>query len=177
MFLDIEMPMVNGIELLKTIKNPPATIFTTAYREYAFDAYELNVIDYLLKPIAYERFIIAIEKFKEHFKAKDLEEDQYLLVKDRQGLVKVAYKDILYIEGCKDYVRVITCTQSFLVLKTMKEMIKDLGGRFIRIHRSFIVPIDRIKIIKPDSILLTDNKVMPIGRIYYQDVLGSFRKG
>lgn len=176
MFLDIEMPLVNGIELLKTIKNPPPTIFTTAYREYAFDAYELNIIDYLLKPIAYERFTIAIEKFKERFKARNSEEDQYLLVKNRQGLVKVAYKDIVYISACKDYVKVLTGAKSFLVLKTMKEMLKELGGRFIRVHRSFIVPMDRIKIIKSDSILLTDDKVMPLGSVYYKDVLDSFRK-
>ncbi|MCR5888139.1 LytTR family DNA-binding domain-containing protein [Hymenobacter sp. J193] len=178
MFLDIEMPLVTGLHFLKSLQQPPKTIFTTAYREYAYEGFELDVVDYLLKPFSYERFMKAIARLPaaQSAPATDAETGKYLLVKERQGLLKVPHGDVVYVEGCKDYVKITTATKTYLLHQTMKEMTEVLGGAFLRVHRSFIVAAAHIKMLQPDNVLLQDNTLIPIGNSYRAELLAYFRK-
>ncbi|MBG8554582.1 LytR/AlgR family response regulator transcription factor [Hymenobacter guriensis] len=178
MFLDIEMPLVTGLHFLKSLQQPPKTIFTTAYREYAYEGFELDVVDYLLKPFSYERFMKAISRLPptQPVPLTDAETGKYLLVKERQGLLKVPHGDVVYVEGCKDYVKITTATKTYLLHQTMKEMAEVLGGAFLRVHRSFIVAAAHIKMLQPDNVLLQDNTLIPIGNSYRAELLAYFRK-
>ena len=152
MFLDIQMPRMNGIELLKSLRFPPKVIMTTAFRDYAVDGFELDILDYLLKPISPERFLKSISKF--HFfhemnqpqsHEKPAGEDAYLFLKVDRDQVKVFLKDILFIEGLKDYIRVHTTGKVLIAYERLGYMEEKLPeGKFIRIHKSFIVSIDKI---------------------------------
>ncbi|SNC76181.1 two component transcriptional regulator, LytTR family [Hymenobacter gelipurpurascens] len=178
LFLDIEMPLVSGLHFLKSLQNPPKTVLTTAYREYAYEGYELDVLDYLLKPFSYERFMKAISRLPavQPIPAADAAEERYLLVKERQGLLKVPHRDIVYVEGCKDYVKLITATKTYLLHQTMKEMVETLGPSYLRVHRSFIVGTAHIKLLQPENVVLTDNTFIPIGNSYKPEVQTFFRK-
>lgn len=178
LFLDIEMPLVTGLHFLKSLQQPPKTILTTAYREYAYEGYELDVLDYLLKPFSYERFMKAISRLPatQPVPAADAETEKYLLVKERQGLLKVAQRDIVYVEGCKDYVKITTASKTYLLHQTMKEMTEVLGTAFLRVHRSFIVAAAHIKLLQPDNVLLHDNTLIPIGNSYKAELLAYFKK-
>jgi len=177
MFLDIQMPRLSGIEFLKTLRNPPRVIFTTAYREYALEGYELNVIDYLLKPISFERFMSAINKFYEITEAPNTdfslvagddsnEANSYILVKGNRKMHKINLSDIMLIESIKDYVQ-ITATNRTI---TVKQQISTLEGslpenKFVRIHRSFIVALRFIESFTATTIEIGDRE-LPIGRNY-----------
>lgn len=177
MFLDIEMPLVNGIQFLKSATKAPKTILTTAFKEYAYEGYELHVIDYLLKPFSYERFAKAVEKFNQaNMPVTATEEEKFLLIKDHKGLIKVNQKEILYIEGCKDYVKIALPGKAHLMHKTMKDMQECLGEKFVRVHRSFIVSANHIKIIKSEHVILSNGSQIPIGNLYKQQVLDYFKK-
>lgn len=173
MFLDIEMPLVTGIHFLQSLRQPPKTILTTAYKEYAYEGYELDVVDYLLKPVSYERFLKSLQKYRELVPAPAAAdgEDKYLLIKDRKGTLRISQREVLYVEGCKDYVKVQTSRQSYLMLQTMKETEAMLGEKFVRVHRSYIVAIDQVKLIQPESLILKDNSTIPIGNSYKQELL------
>ena len=168
MFLDIEMPLVTGIHFLQSLKQPPKTILATAYKEYAYEGYELDVVDYLLKPISYDRFLKAIQKYRELVpEVQPGERDEkYLLIKDRKGTIRLSYREVLYVEGCKDYVKVVTPKQAYLMLQTMKETDDLLGEKFVRVHRSYIVALDQVKLIQTENLLLKDNTFIPIGDSY-----------
>ena len=174
MFLDIEMPLITGLSFLKTLKNPPKTILTTAYREYALEGFELAVLDYLLKPLSYERFLKATARF--HPPAPDAAETQYLLVKDPRGLLKVPHPEVQYVEGCKDYVKIVTASKTHLLHQTMKEMTELLGPRFLRVHRSFIVAAAYIKLLQPEHLILANGTYITIGNSYKAEVKGYFKK-
>jgi len=176
-FLDIQMPELSGVDFLKTLQNPPSIIFTTAYRNYAIDAFELNVLDYLLKPITFERFIKSINKFYE-FKnintphifqtPNDNEkENNFIYIRQKKTMIKVMLDNILYIESLKDYIRLFLQSGGSLMTKqkisTMAELLPE--NNFIRVHKSFIVNINKIKTLSPTSIGLSD-KMIPIGRSY-----------
>ncbi len=174
LFLDIEMPLMNGLSFLRTLKHPPKTILTTAYREYAYEGYELAVLDYLLKPFSYERFLKAVARAQPAPPAAP--EEAHVLVKDARGLLKVPHRDILYVEGCKDYVKLVTAAKTHLLHETMKEMAETLGGRFVRVHRSFIVAGAHIKLLQPEQVVLADGSTLPIGSSYKPDLLAWFKK-
>ncbi|SHJ43028.1 two component transcriptional regulator, LytTR family [Hymenobacter daecheongensis DSM 21074] len=178
LFLDIEMPLITGLHFLKNLPDPPKTILTTAYREYAYEGYELNVLDYLLKPFSYERFVKAIGRLPaaQPVPPADALGEKFLLVKERQGLLKVSHRAIVYVEGNKDYVKVTTATTTYLLHQTMKEMMAALGPAFLRVHRSFIVAAAHVKLLQPDTLVLNDNTYIPIGNSYKADVLAYFRK-
>ncbi|QIX61786.1 response regulator transcription factor [Hymenobacter sp. BT18] len=178
MFLDIEMPLVTGLHFLKSLQQPPKTILTTAYREYAYEGYELDVLDYLLKPFSYERFMKAISRLPATQPAPpaDADAEKYLLVKERQGLLKVPHSDIVYVEGCKDYVKITTAIKTYLLHQTMKEMTEVLGRPFLRVHRSFIVAAAHIRMLQPDNVLLQDSTLVPIGSSYRAELLAFFKK-
>ena len=175
LFLDIEMPLMNGLAFLRTLKHPPKTIITTAYREYAYEGYELDVLDYLLKPFSYERFAKAVGRLPAPGGPTGADE-QYLLLKDQGSLFKVSCRDILYVEGCKDYVKVVTAAKTHLHHATMKEMAELLGTDFARVHRSFIVSAAHLRLLQSEQVVLTDGTTLPIGQSYKPELLAWFKK-
>lgn len=179
-FLDIQMPKLTGIDFLKVLNPAPKVIFTTAYREYALESYELNVVDYLLKPIAFNRFMMAVNKAMdgtvEYEESADdagaLKNDHpYIFLKADRKMVKVYLKDILYIESLKDYVRIKTAEKEIVSLQKISYLEQKLPEElFMRIHRSFIVPIKKIEAFSNHAVEV-GGKELPIGRNYKNQVL------
>jgi len=178
-FLDIEMPLVNGVAFLKTLPDPPKVIFTTAYAEYALQGYELGVVDYLLKPFSYERFVQAVGKVKD-LAASDKPqasggETDYLVVKEKEGLLRIPFSEIFYIEGSRDYMKIVTTERKYLVHLTMKKLEEMLpAGKFIRTHKSFIVSVSKIKVVKTGEVVLADQQVIPVSGHYKEGVVRCF---
>lgn len=182
-FLDIEMPEIDGISFLQMLKNIPGVIFTTAYREYAVDAFNLDVIDYLLKPISFDRFVTAINKFYERTSKPDSVQNNLkntavksLNVKADRKTYKVDIKKIQYIESLKDYVKIVCSDESIIThdsLSNLEDLLNGCG--FIRIHRSFLVAIDKIRSFDAESVFL-DKKELPISRTYKKTVLEVLEK-
>ncbi|TPD73346.1 LytR/AlgR family response regulator transcription factor [Flavobacterium microcysteis] len=177
LFIDIKMPNITGIEFLKNLKNPPKTILTTAYREYAIEGYDLGVVDYLLKPITFERFLKAVDKFlsenaKNEVKIKESVPDEFILVKSGIKNYKINTNDIVYIESLKDYIKINTVGDKNI---TSKYKIGDIqeelnGDHFLRIHRSFIINTSKITAFTINEIEV-NNIEIPIGASYKEDVL------
>ncbi|WP_181390536.1 LytR/AlgR family response regulator transcription factor [Sphingobacterium athyrii] len=174
-FLDIQMPDMNGLQFLKLCKNKSKFIFTTAYSQYAFDGYENDVIDFLLKPITFERFEKSIAKFQHILQIGSNQETEsrkdYILIKgdSKQKYFKVKLQDILYIKGLNNYICVYTTTQSIITYMNLKDFITTLPShKFCRIHRSFIVSIDQIICVEKDTVKIS-NEVIPIGSSYKKD--------
>jgi len=182
MFLDITMPKLIGTDFLRTLKNPPPVILTTAYREYALDGYELDVVDYLLKPIPFERFLRAIGKvlkpggnsLADPMPAKEPDrhlEAGFLFFRADRKLVKVQTNDIVYVESLKDYARIVTTTAKPLLVKqtisTLEAMLP--ADQFVRLHRSFIVSVAHIASYTPRHVEVAGQE-LPIGRLYQKDV-------
>lgn len=175
MFLDIQMPELSGIEFVKSLRNPPHIVFTTAYPDYALEGFELNAIDYLLKPIAFDRFLKAVNKATDRVKNESSEvEDEYFFVKADKKLVKINYSDILYIEGLKDYV-IIKCNEGRVItLQTMKSLEEKLpDNMFMRVHRSYIINLESISAVEGNTIYLNNkqDKSVPIGKNYRDRLL------
>ena len=177
-FLDIQMPKLSGIDFLKTLKNPPKVIFTTAFRDYALDGFELEVADYLLKPIPFDRFLKAVAKVlhqpnggSQSQTVKTDTSDNYVYFKVDKKMVRTRMADILYIESIKDYVKVRTNEKEIITQQKISYLEESLPReQFLRIHRSFIVNRDKI-----DAYSATDVEVgkhhVPIGRNYKNDVM------
>lgn len=182
LFLDIQMPELTGFELLKTLPHPPQVIITTAYREYALEGYELDVTDYILKPIAFDRFLKAIQKVyrkadpdylleQKVLQSAVQQEDEFLLVKVRKKLVKVLLKEILYIENVKEYVKIKTRDREVVTKMLISELEKILPeNEFLRIHRSFIISLSKIESLSPSEVEINGEEI-PIGRSYKSVVL------
>ena len=181
MFLDIQMPQLTGIEFLKSLTDPPEVIFTTAYPDYAVEGFELNAVDYLLKPISLDRFMKAVNKASDRIKSKSTEividddGDDYFFVKADKKLVKVNFNDIIYIEGLKDYVIIRKENGRVITLQTMKSLDSKLPSKmFKRIHRSYIVNINKINAIVANMVEITEkgqSKHLPIGKNYRDELL------
>ncbi|MEZ4987432.1 MAG: LytTR family DNA-binding domain-containing protein [Saprospiraceae bacterium] len=184
MFLDIQMPQITGVDFLKSLANPPMVIFTTAYSNYAVEGYELNAIDYLLKPISLDRFMKAVNKATEQF---DLHQkagqgsvpqpetsQDFIFVKADKKLVKVNFEDVIYIEGLKDYVIIRLTDSRVVTLQTMKSLEDKLPvGIFRRIHRSYIVNMNRIDAIMGNMVEVQEKgqvKHLPIGKNYRDEL-------
>jgi DNA-binding LytR/AlgR family response regulator len=186
LFLDIHLPKIKGLDFLKTLKAPPQVIITTAYREYALDGYELNVVDYLLKPINFSRFIAAVNKLKNETIKTILPatginspaEQRYLLVNINKKRIKVFENDILFIESRKEYINIVTADRSYLTKFTLIEIESQLQkNRFLRIHRSFLAAIDKVTAFTAVSVEIGSRK-LPVGRSYremVQSVLSDLR--
>jgi DNA-binding LytR/AlgR family response regulator len=180
MFLDIQMPDITGVEFIKSLQHKPATIFTTAYSEYALEGYQLDVIDYLVKPFPLDRFIKAVNKAIEYIDLKrnatnnnqqKVTDSNHLLLHADHKIYKVALNDIKYIEGLKEYVSYYTSEKRIIVLQSLKSIEESLPpDKFIRVHRSYIVPIDKIKTLDGNQVQIGD-KLIPIGRSYKEDVM------
>lgn len=169
LFLDIEMPLVNGVDFLKALANPPKTIFTTAYKQYAFEGYELNAIDYLLKPFSYDRFKKAISKLA--IAPRD-EFSNTLLIKGKDGSLMLKQNDILYVEGCKDYVKIITIGDSHIIYHTLKGILERLNpSLFIQSHRSYLVNKMHIERVLSDHLIVDGQLVIPVGKFYKKTLL------
>ena len=185
MFLDIQMPEMTGLDFLKSLSNPPKVILTTAYREYAIQAFELNVVDYLLKPISFDRFMQAINKYYETIPnqvlvsvggPQALSSDEHFFVKADKKNVKISFKNVLYIESIKDYVKIV-CSDKTVITKIMiGSLIEKLpASTFIRIHRSYIVCIPNIDTFSSASVEVS-GKEIPIGRNYKNEVISTLQK-
>jgi len=180
-FLDIEMPEISGINFLQSIKNVPGIIFTTAYRDYAVEAFELDVIDFLLKPISFERFIKAIDKFYIRNKTISVPEQiikplKSINVKADRKTYKVDLNQIQYFESLNDYVKIVCDTEIIVTNETLSGFERQLNQEgFIRIHRSFLVAANRIESFDAETIYLK-NKELPISRTYKQNVLRFLEK-
>lgn len=175
-FLDIEMPEIDGISFLKSIKTIPGIIFTTAYRDYAVDAFELDVIDFLLKPISFDRFLKAIDKFYNKNEQPNLQKfdattSKTINVKADRKTYKVELSNILYFESLKDYVKIVCENETIITHETIShfETLLECEG-FIRTHRSFLVAKSRIQSFDSESVFLASNQ-LPISRTYKQSVL------
>ncbi|MCR8559521.1 LytTR family DNA-binding domain-containing protein [Mucilaginibacter sp. BJC16-A38] len=172
LFLDIEMPLVNGINFLKALPNPPKTIFTTAYKQYAYEGFELDAVDYLLKPFAYERFVKAIQKAKTDAEPAPESSASTLTIKDKQGLLVLKQQEIMYVEGCRDYVKIITAQQTHIIYHTLKGILEKLNPEiFVQSHRSYIVNKAFINRIVQDNIILQNQSFIPVGQLYKKGLL------
>lgn len=189
MFMDIQMPQITGIEFLKTLKQAPKVIITTAYREYALEGFELDVVDYLLKPITFERFLKSINKFyqmnqeEQHVPAStnntSAPEESFIYVKENKRVIKLPLSDILYVEGLSEYVQVFTGNKKIITKVSMTQMQEKLPqNSFMRIHKSYIVSLPKIEAFTSHSIEIP-GKELPIGRSYKSRVLEvlGFRNG
>ncbi|MBB6498496.1 LytR/AlgR family response regulator transcription factor [Pedobacter cryoconitis] len=172
LFLDIEMPLVNGLHFLKALITKPKTIFTTAYKQYAFESYELDAVDYLLKPFSYERFIKAVNKAGLSNMPTEELQINYLLIKDGQSLLNLKQQDIIYIEGSKDYVKLYTNEKFYLVYQTLKGILGQLNAsHFLQAHRSYIVNKSHVQRIVENNLILSNQSFIPIGPLYKKGFL------
>jgi DNA-binding LytR/AlgR family response regulator len=180
-FLDIRMPQLSGTDFLKTLKNPPKVIFTTAYSEYALEGYELDIVDYLLKPVRFDRFLKAVNKafpppdnkqvVSQPILAEDKKNDSFVYFRSDRKMVKVLLSDILYIESMKDYVKVITDKSSIITKQSISSVETMLPEKtFIRTHRSFIVSVNKIKSFTNEIIEIGQAEI-PIGKLYRNNVI------
>ena len=174
LFLDIEMPEFNGLDFIKSMSLKPEIIITTAYREFAVEGFDLNILDYLVKPIAFERFIMAIDKFLEKKipKTQNLKPTEgYIMVRADRKHIKIALANILYIEGLKDYVKIVLPERTILTKESIGNFYKHLRQeQFMRIHKSFIIAIDKVTAITAHDVEIGKIE-LPIGRTYKNEVL------
>ena len=180
LFLDINLPKISGLNFLRSLKNPPKVIITTAYPDYAHEGFELDVVDYLLKPFSFERFIQALSKLKAETGNRESEsagpgwdyQHRYAFVKVDKALHRVDFNNIKYIESDKDYVNIVRDGENLMLLQTLKHWQNMLPDQsFARVHKSYIVNIARIDKIVGNQIKIED-AVIPIGRYYKQDFMG-----
>lgn len=184
LFLDIQMPDLTGIELLKSLPRKPHVVLTTAYQDYALEGYQLNVLDYLLKPFSFERFVQSVNKATELVRlkqqakpfqrnpAKETHRLKHLIVHADHKIYKLQFDEINYIEGMKEYVAYHLKDKRILALQSMKHLAEILPKeKFIRIHRSYIVSFEKINMIEGNQVLLGEEK-LPIGRTYKDELLG-----
>jgi two-component system LytT family response regulator len=163
LFLDIKMPVINGMDFIRSMKKPPSVIFTTAFSEYAIESYEVNAVDYLLKPVTFERFKKSIDKYLKLNTDQVTKEKNYLYIKVNSRLVKLLHTDILWAESMKDYIKIVTKKENYITHLTMKSLTELLpAGLFARVHRSFIVNIAHIDLIGKKELEVNGVKI-PLG--------------
>jgi len=178
-FLDVSMPFISGIEFIRTLKNPPAVILTTAHKEFALEGYELNVVDYLLKPISFERFLMAINKLTLDVPETpkpvitNARNDSFIYVKSEKKNVKILLKEILFIESLKDYIKIHTTNKTIITQVAISTIEQRLPDNFLRVHRSFIVARDKITAYTQHDIEIGKLQI-PIGRNYKTIVVKNF---
>jgi DNA-binding LytR/AlgR family response regulator len=179
-FLDIKMPELLGTDFIRALKNPPKVIFTTAYRKYAIEGFELDAVDYLLKPISFERFLKAVSKVMQTSLSETKREDEitnnksdtpgYINFRSDRKMIKVALADIVYIESIKDYIKVVTLTNTVVTkqpISSVEEMLP--AALFIRIHRSYIIAINKIESFNHEQVWIAKQE-LPISRMYRHEV-------
>jgi two-component system LytT family response regulator len=180
-FLDINMPLLSGIDFLNSLPAPPVCIFITLYPEYAPDAFEANAIDYLLKPVKADRFgkaadrVIEYQAIKEKALKYDLSfEEEFLIIKEGTQINKVLHNEIIYLEALTNYTKIVTTQKKFITLHNLKNLVAKLPqDRFLRIHRSYAVAMDKIRSIAKNE-LLVNKETLPIGKSYRQFISERF---
>ncbi len=190
-FCDIEMPQISGLDFIRALENRPLFIFTTAYSQYAVEGFELNAVDYLVKPIPYHRFIKAVSRVKEHLSTREKQvvanvfsshgetndAQRFIFVKSEHESIKVDLDDIKYIQGLKDYLKIhlVNTNKSILTLMSFKEIMDKLPQyHFLRVHKSFIVNVNFIKTIQRNRIVINDVRI-PIGDSYKAHFFSALR--
>lgn len=175
-FLDIQMPELTGINFMKIVGNKLKYILTTAYAEYALEGYEHNVVDYLLKPISFDRFQKSALKAQERFAVNRDSNDSYFFVKSSGQQHRINFNEILYIESIKDYVNIKTENQEYIVLDTLKSLENQLPENFARVHKSFILNLEKIEKIDVKNVFLNSGKEIPIGETYKSEFFLKIKK-
>ncbi|HMK03200.1 MAG TPA: LytTR family DNA-binding domain-containing protein [Ferruginibacter sp.] len=185
LFLDIQMPKITGIDFFKTLKNPPPVIFTTAYPQYALDGFEVNALDYLVKPVSFERFLKAAMKAKEFYEVRQKNKAEvlagsaaeYFFIKADNKLVKIAFDDILFVEALQNYVTIHTAAKKYISYLTFKSVEDYLPpDRFIKVHKSFIISAAKVDSIDGNEIRMGQHQV-PISRSFKDEVTDKLLKG
>ncbi|HEX2683643.1 MAG TPA: LytTR family DNA-binding domain-containing protein, partial [Ferruginibacter sp.] len=184
LFLDIQMPKITGLDFFKSLKDPPAVIFTTAYPQYALDGFEVNALDYLVKPISFDRFLKAALKAKEFFANKFRErgegagkENSYFFIKADNSLVKISFADILFVEALQNYVTIHTKEKKYISYLTFKSVEEYLpADTFIKVHKSFIVAAPKIDSIEGNEIRIAEHHI-PISRSLRENVMERLLNG
>lgn len=183
-FLDIQMPQISGVQFLRSLDQRPKVIFTTAYSDYALEGFNLDAVDYLLKPFTFERFLKAVNKAYQQLhlpppepageKAPPPAKD-YMFVKSGYDIIRVRYDEIRYIEGLKDYVKIHTDGKTIVSLMSMKALAEELPANFVRVHRSFIVNFERITLVQKRKIYIQKVEI-PIGEVYREAFLEKLKQ-
>ena len=175
-FLDINMPMMTGFELISLMENKPKVVITTAFREFAAESYDLEVLDYLVKPIPLPRFIKCINKItaefslKNNLKMEPLRTDSHIFIKVDKKMVKINIDEIIFIEGMKEYIKVVTVDKTYITHKSLSSQSEELpSDQFMRIHKSYTIALDKVKFIEGNRIQIYSYTI-PIGRNYSKDV-------
>jgi DNA-binding LytR/AlgR family response regulator len=176
LFFDINMPMMTGFELISLMENKPKVVITTAFREFAAESYDLDVLDYLVKPIPLPRFIKCINKIttefsiKNNLKIEPARLDSHIFIKVDKKMVKIHIDEILFIEGMKEYIKVVTIDKTYITHKSLTSLSEELPSeRFLRIHKSYIIAVDKVKSIEGNRIQI-HSFTIPIGRNYSKEV-------
>ncbi|HEX2606904.1 MAG TPA: response regulator transcription factor [Flavisolibacter sp.] len=170
LFLDIEMPYLTGIEFLRTQAQPPKVIFTTAYEQYALQGFELDVLDYLLKPISFERFLKAANKAADYFSEREQKGPAYLFIKVEGKLEKVVFDDILFIEALENYLAIYTKVRKYITHATLKSMQENLPAGFVQPHKSYVVNVAHITAVQ-GNMLQVEQYQVPISKYQKEEVL------
>jgi DNA-binding LytR/AlgR family response regulator len=179
-FLDIQMPKLTGIDFVKNLTEPPLIVFTTAYPEYAIEGYELNILDYLLKPISFPRFLKTALKAQEYLNKKakndNAAQEDFFFIKSGQKIEKIMLQDVVYVEGMSNYVIIHTKQKKHISYLTFKGLEEQLpSSNFIRIHKSFLISLAAIKSIDGSEVTL-DNITLPISKNYKDEVMARIEK-
>lgn len=176
LFLDINMPMMTGFELISLLENKTKVIITTAFREFAAESYDLEVLDYLVKPIPLPRFIKCINKItteynlKNNIKTETVRTDSHIFIKVDKKMMKINIDEILFIEGMKEYIKVVTVDKTYITHKSLTSLSEELPlDRFIRIHKSYTIALDKVKSIEGNRVQI-HTYTIPIGRNFSKDV-------
>lgn len=186
-FLDVQIEGSNGIEFVKKLNDPPLIIIVSSHREFALEGYSISAIDYLVKPIDFNKFKIAVSKALDAITTKEKNDDtytrlefdrNYLLFRENQALVKIKYDDVLYVNAYENYIKVVSFEKTYIILSTLTQFERSLSYHpFIRVHRSFIINLNYIKALNKDSISLEHNHQIPIGELYKNDIQEAFVEG
>ncbi len=184
MFLDIQMPKISGLDFFKSLQHPPPVIFTTAFPQFALDGFEVNAIDYLVKPISFQRFLTACMKLREYYEVRQKntevatkENEEYFFIKADSKLVKIFYKEILFIEALQNYVSIQLAGKKVITYLTLKSIEEYLpSSTFIKTHKSFIVSAPRIDTIEGNEIIISGYHI-PISRINREEIVERLLKG
>lgn len=174
-FVDIKMSMLTGFELVKSLKYNFSVIFTTAYREFAAESYDLDVLDYLVKPIPLTRFTKSVERIElEYHKKNDIKvetkEEPYILVKVDKKLIKIELEDILFVEGMKEYVKIVTLDKMFITYRTLTSISEELTkNNFLRVHKSFTIAINKVIALESNRVKVKKDYIIPIGRNFIKE--------
>lgn len=182
LFLDIQMPKITGLEFFKTLQNAPPVIFTTAYPQYALEGFEVNALDYLVKPISFERFLKASLKAKEYYEVRDKNTSEpsavtYFFIKADNKLVKIAYDEVLFVEALQNYVTIYTADKKYMTYLTFKSVEDYLpADKFLKVHKSYIVAASKVDSIEGSDIRIGERHI-PISRNQKEEVMDKLLKG